>query len=102
TRDCARHCSIESPIALTSWKRERNRIASAELPRNRRRDRRRTNRSQAVEMPVRGKPGKPNAGFPLLPPPLEIAAAIPTFPPLRRLLLYKRKGRNSLVAESMT
>ena len=25
-----------------------------------------------MEMPVRGKPGKPNPGFPLFPPPLEI------------------------------
>jgi hypothetical protein len=38
---------------------------------------------KAVEMTVRGKPGKPTAGFPLFPPPLEIAVAIPTFPQLR-------------------
>jgi len=42
-----------------------------------------------VEMTVRGKGGKPKTGFPPFPPPLEIAAAIPTFPPLRLLLLYK-------------
>jgi len=38
------------------------------------------------EMPVRGKPGKPTPGFPPFPPPLEIAAAIPTFPQVRLLL----------------
>ena len=32
---------------------------------------------QAVEMTVRGKPGKPKAGFPPFPPPLEIAARFP-------------------------
>ncbi|MGH9592100.1 MAG: IS481 family transposase [Bryobacteraceae bacterium] len=36
---------------------------------------------EAVEMPARGKPGNPNPGFPPFPPSLEIAAAIPTFPP---------------------
>jgi hypothetical protein len=41
-----------------------------------------------MEMPDRGKPGKPNPGFPPFPPPLAIAAAIPTFPQLRRLFLY--------------
>ncbi len=41
-------------------------------------------------MPARGKPGKPNPGFPPFPPPLEIAGAIPTFPQLRRLFLYKK------------
>lgn len=39
-------------------------------------------------MTVRGKPGKPTPGFPPFPPPLEIAAAIPTFPQLRRRFLY--------------
>ena len=31
----------------------------------------------AVEMTGRGKRGKPNTGFPLFPPPLEIAARFP-------------------------
>jgi hypothetical protein len=44
-------------------------------------------------MTVRGKPGKPNPGFPPFPPPLEIAEAIPTFPPLRRLFLYKGEAK---------
>ena len=38
----------------------------------------------AVEMPGYGQRGKPKAGFPRCPQPLEIAAAIPTFPPPRR------------------
>src|SRR5712692_10778832 len=38
----------------------------------------------AVEMTGHGRRGKPNAGFPQRPPPLEIACAIPTFPPPRR------------------
>src|SRR5687767_5222132 len=43
---------------------------------------------KAVEMTGRGKRGKPNPGFPLFPPPLEIAnSAISTFPPPRRLFL---------------
>jgi hypothetical protein len=37
-------------------------------------------------MPGGGKQGKPKAGFPPFPPPLEIAAAIPTFPPRRQLV----------------
>ena len=44
-------------------------------------------------MTVRGKPGKPNPGFPPFPPPVEIAEAIPTFPPLRRLFLYKGEAK---------
>ena len=32
---------------------------------------------KAVEMAGRGKRGKPNNGFPLFPPPLEIAARFP-------------------------
>lgn len=36
-----------------------------------------------VEMPAGGKPGNPTAGFPPFPPSLEIATAIPTFPPAR-------------------
>ena len=32
---------------------------------------------RAVEMTGRGKRGKPNTGFPLFPPPLEIAARFP-------------------------
>ena len=36
-----------------------------------------------MEMTVRGSRGKPPGGFPPLPPPLEIAAAIPTFPQAR-------------------
>src|SRR5579864_8052065 len=35
-------------------------------------------------MPGHGRGGKPKAGFPPRPPPLEIANAIPTFPPPRR------------------
>jgi hypothetical protein len=50
-------------------------------------------------MPGRGKPGKPKAGFPPFPPPLEIAAAIPTFPQLRQLsyLIRKKKGQNTFL-----
>jgi hypothetical protein len=41
-----------------------------------------------MEMPHRGKRGKPNCGFPLFPPRLEIAkGAIPTFPQARRRLV---------------
>ena len=35
-------------------------------------------------MPGHGRGGKPKAGFPPRPQPLEIAGAIPTFPPPRR------------------
>jgi hypothetical protein len=49
--------------------------------------RRRLGLDQPVEMTARGKPGNPTAGFPPFPPPLEIATAIPTFPPARRLFL---------------
>jgi len=38
TRGSAKRCWIESPIALTSWTRARNPIASAERRRNRRRE----------------------------------------------------------------
>ena len=34
---------------------------------------------RAVEMPARGKSGKPTAGFPLFPPPLEIPVGFPHF-----------------------
>jgi putative transposase len=44
-------------------------------------------RPEPVEMPAGGKPGNPTAGFPPFPPSLEIAAAIPTFPPARLVLL---------------
>jgi hypothetical protein len=51
-----------------------------------------------MEMPHRGKRGKPNCGFPLFPPRLEIAkSAIPTFPQARRPLvvfLSAKKGRH--------
>jgi putative transposase len=40
-----------------------------------------------VEMPAGGKPGNPKSGFPPFPPSLEIAEAIPTFPPARSLPL---------------
>ena len=40
---------------------------------------------RAVEMTGYGKRGKPKAGFPRFPQPLEIAVAIPTFPQPRRL-----------------
>ena len=45
-------------------------------------------------MTRRGKPGKPNGGFPPFPQRLEIACAIPTFPParLRSLLGSARNG----------
>jgi len=53
------------------------------------------NQESAVEMPGAGKRGKPKAGFPPFPPPLEIAAAIPTFPPRRRLVsVSKPKTEN--------
>ena len=43
------------------------------------------NRKRAVEMTGYGKRGKPKAGFPRFPQPLEIAkSAIPTFPQPRR------------------
>jgi len=53
-------------------------------------------------MPGRGKSGKPNCGFPLFPPPLEIAtSAIPTFPQ-RRLRLplssQQKQKQNRLLA----
>lgn len=41
-------------------------------------------RKSAVEMPRCGNGGKPKAGFPPFPQRLEIARAIPTFPPRRR------------------
>jgi hypothetical protein len=41
-----------------------------------------------MEMPHRGKRGKPNCGFPHFPPRLEIAnSAISTFPQARRLVV---------------
>src|SRR5271169_2162212 len=43
-------------------------------------------------MTVDGKRGNPNPGFPLFPPPLEIASAIPTFPQARRFSLYSPKA----------
>ena len=46
----------------------------------------------AVEMPRYGNSGKPKAGFPLFPQRLEIASAIPTFPP-RRLGVEKCKTK---------
>ncbi len=53
-------------------------------------------------MPGRGKRGKPNCGFPLFPPPLEIAnSAISTFPQRRRRLPLspnKTKKQNRLLA----
>jgi len=42
-------------------------------------------KKRAVEMTSYGKRGKPKAGFPRFPQPLEIAVAIPTFPQPRRL-----------------
>ncbi len=42
---------------------------------------------EPVEMAAGGKPGNPNPGFPPFPPSLEIATAIPTFPPARSLPL---------------
>ena len=41
-------------------------------------------KKRAVEMTGHGKRGKPKAGFPCFPQPLEIAGAIPTFPQTRR------------------
>jgi hypothetical protein len=42
-------------------------------------------------MPGCGKIGKPKAGFPIFPQPLEIAAAIPTFPQLQRLFAFNKE-----------
>lgn len=43
-----------------------------------------------------GKRGKPNPGFPRFPQPLEIAGAIPTFPPpRRRSLIHKSQTERS-------
>ena len=77
TRDSAKRCWIESPIELTSWRRAQNPIASAEPRKNKRREPSRNDTGQAVEMTVRGKPGKPKSGFPPFPPPLEIASRFP-------------------------
>ena len=52
-----------------------------------------TNQTRAVEMPGRGKRGKPNGGFPRFPQPLEIAVAIPTFPQRRRVRLFLSKPK---------
>lgn len=41
-----------------------------------------------MEMPRWGKRGKPKTGFPPFPQRLEIACAIPTFPPPRRRFPY--------------
>ena len=49
--------------------------------------RRRLGLEQPVEMTAGGKPGNPNPGFPPFPPSLEIAQAIPTFPPARPFFL---------------
>lgn len=47
-------------------------------------------------MPGRGKRGKPNSGFPLFPPPLEIARrAISTFPQRRRRLLLSSSHKHT-------
>jgi hypothetical protein len=63
---------------------------------NRRREPRGTDRSQAMEMTVRGKLGKPNPGFPPFPA-LGNRSAIPTFQPLVRLPpISIGEARNSL------
>ena len=52
-----------------------------------------------MEMPHRGKRGKPNCGFPLFPPCLEIANdAIPTFPQARRRLVVSHQQRTPSIA----
>jgi len=56
---------------------------------------------RAVEMPARGRRGKPKAGFPPRPQALEIAeGAIPTFPPPRLFSLswIKQTGKNLVCA----
>ena len=49
---------------------------------------------KAVEMPRCGKRGKPKIGFPLFPQRLEIACAIPTFPPPRRRFRILKLNRS--------
>ena len=74
----------------------RNPIASAEPRRSTRRESRRTDSGQAVEMTARGKPGKPTPGFPPFLPPLEIAPRFPHPPAPATAFLYKGDARNSL------
>src|ERR1700746_3213696 len=52
-------------------------------------------RKRAVEMTVRGKPGKPTPGFPLFPPPLEIAARFPHSHRFDDCFLYKGAAKTA-------
>jgi hypothetical protein len=55
-----------------------------------------------MEMPHRGKRGKPNCGFPLFPPRLEIAnGAIPTFPQARRLVVFHQQRTPSTALRAL-
>jgi hypothetical protein len=55
-----------------------------------------------MEMPHRGKRGKPNCGFPLFPPRLEIAkSAIPTFPQARRLVVFHQQRTPSTALRAL-
>ena len=65
------------------------------LRRSRRKKPNRTDR-KAVEMTVRGKPGKANPGYSTLFTALGNRCAIPPFPPLRRLDLYEGEGRKEI------
>ena len=65
-------------------------------------ERSQTELTQAVEMTVRGKPGKPKAGFPLFPPPLEIASRFPHSHSFDDCFLYKKVRPIASLTESMT
>jgi hypothetical protein len=53
-------------------------------------------KKRAVEMTGYGKRGKPKAGFPRFPQPLEIALAIPTFPQPRDYREEKWKSKSRI------
>src|SRR4051812_39090651 len=86
-------CWIASPTERISSKPELNRIAFDGLSRGRRKEPKHS-RKRAVEMPTRGKHGKPTSAFPPFPPSLNIPqhrrdAHIPTAPTIHP---YIRSG----------
>src|ERR1035437_7100268 len=95
---CAKPCWIASRIGRTFWKRARNPIASAARSRSIRREKKLQRRNRAMEVTVRGKGGKPKAGFPAFPLPLETpqnrrAFHIPTAP-MTGPYIYGQNAKN--------
>src|SRR4051812_25042370 len=94
----ARRCWIGSPIQLTFWRPERNRIASGGRSAKERKERNGRRRNELWKCRPAGKPRKPKAGFPLFPPSLESpqkqrASHIPTAPTTAPYLTKTKHGR---------